>query len=112
MTHCQPAGDSGDPFHLGGILCHYNSLMGMRQMIFDIPDEVAERFDSEVPASEQSSVVTKLLLHRRPTPRLTEEQWAAACEAANNDPETQQIQSEFDALPDTFAEVWDDSPSR
>src|SRR5580698_8721534 len=92
MAHCQSAGDSGNPkspFTKVEILCQYNRVMGMRQMVFDIPDEVAERFDSEVPASEQSSVVTKLLLHRRPTPKLTEEQWAAACEAANNDPETQ-----------------------
>jgi len=70
----------------------------MRQMTFDIPDEVAEQFSSEVPASEQSSVVTKLLLRRRPTPQLTDEQWDAVCSAANNDPETQEIQREMDAL--------------
>ena len=31
-----------------------------------------------------------------------------ACEAANNDPETQQIQAEFDALPDEMTEAWED----
>jgi hypothetical protein len=96
---------------LGSGLCQ-DRPMGMRQMTFDIPDEVAERFDSEVPVAEQSKVVTKLLLHRRPTPKLTEEQWAEVCEAANNDPETRQIQAEFDTVPDTFDEVWDDAPSR
>ncbi len=64
--------------------------MGMRRMTFEIPDEVADRFDSEVPASEQSSTVTKLL-RRASTPKLTEEQWAEICEAVNNDPETQQF---------------------
>ena len=81
--------------------------MGMRQMTFDIPDEVADRFSSEVPASEQSVLVTKLL-RQVSRPRLTEEQWAAACEAANRDPEMQQIQADFDALPDTMTEAWDD----
>ena len=57
--------------------------MGMRQMTFEIPDEVAEQFSSEVPVSEQSSVVTKLLLHRRPTPKLTDADWDAVCNAAN-----------------------------
>ena len=46
--------------------------MGMRQMTFEIPDEVAEQFSSEVPASEQSSVVTKLLLRRKLAPKLTD----------------------------------------
>jgi hypothetical protein len=85
--------------------------MGMRQMTFEIPEEVAERFESEVPASEQSSIVAKLL-QRASRPRLTEEQWAAACEAANNDPETQEIQREMAALPDTMTEEWDDSVER
>ncbi len=83
----------------------------MRQMTFEIPEDVAEQFDSEVPASKQSSVVAKLLL-RASRPQLTEEQWAAVCEAANNDPETQQIQREMDALPDTMTEEWDDSVER
>ncbi len=83
----------------------------MRQMTFDIPDEVAERFSSEVSVDEQSRIVLKAI-RRRITPKLTEEQWAAVCEAANNDPETQQIQAEFDAIPDTFDEVWDDAPAR
>ena len=82
--------------------------MGMRQMTFEIPDEVAEQFSSEVPASEQSSVVTKLLLHRKPMPSLTDEQWDAVCNAVNNDPETQEIQREMAALPDTMTEEWDD----
>ncbi len=82
--------------------------MGMRQMTFEIPEDVAERFSSEVPASEQSEVVTRLL-RRSTRPKLTEEQWDAICNAANNDPETQEIEREMAALPDTMTEEWDDS---
>ncbi len=31
-----------------------------------------------------------------------------ACEAANNDPETREIEREMNALPDTMTEEWDD----
>ncbi len=79
----------------------------MRQMTFDIPDEVADRFSSEVPVDEQSRVVLRAM-RRRITPKLTEEQWDAICEAANNDPETQEIEREMAALPDTMMEEWND----
>ncbi|HEY1744946.1 MAG TPA: hypothetical protein VGG18_17380 [Granulicella sp.] len=72
--------------------------MGMRQMTFDIPDEVAERFNSEVPASEQSGVVAKLLLRRRTTPIWTDEQLAAACDALNADPNIAELERDMDAL--------------
>jgi len=35
--------------------------MGMRQMTFEIPEDVAEEFNRAVPASEQSVVVAKIL---------------------------------------------------
>jgi len=57
--------------------------MGMRQVTLEIPNELAERFDREVPAAEQSSELMRLL-RRRLTPKLTDEQWAAACDGANN----------------------------
>ncbi len=79
----------------------------MRQMTFEIPDEVAERFSSEVPVDEQSRVVLRAM-RRRITPKLTEEPWDAICEAANNDPETQEIEREMAALPDTMTEEWND----
>jgi hypothetical protein len=83
--------------------------MGMRQMTFEIPEEVAEKFESEVPVPEQSAEVTKLLRRRVSRRTLTEEDWARVCEAANNDPETQEIEREMAALPDTMTEEWDDS---
>ena len=34
------------------------------------------------------------------------EQMIRACETANNDPETREIEREMDALPDTMTEEW------
>jgi hypothetical protein len=54
--------------------------MGMRQIILEIPDYVADDFDRDVPAAEQSACVTKLLLRHlsRPIfPTLTDEEWEA-----------------------------------
>ena len=82
--------------------------MAMRLMTFEIPDDVAEQFESHVPASEQSSLVATLL-QRASRPPLTEEEWARVCDAANNDPEMQQIEQEMAALPDTMTEDWVDS---
>ena len=78
----------------------------MRKMTFEIPDDVAEGFNRAVPAGEQSAFVTRQLQLVVSAPTLTEEQWAAICEAANNDPETQEIEREMAALPDTMTEEW------
>jgi hypothetical protein len=54
--------------------------MGMRQMTFETQDEVAERFSTEVPASEHSEEMTKLLRRRffkTKCPTLTDEDWEA-----------------------------------
>ena len=88
-------------------LCQ-NIAMGMRQVTFEIPDELAEDFDREVPTAEQPHELTRLL-RRRLTPKLTDEQWRAICETANNDPETQEIEREMAALPDTMTEEWNES---
>ena len=34
-----------------------------------------------------------------------------ACEAANNDPDTQRMQREMGALPDTMTDGWEDDSS-
>ncbi len=82
--------------------------MAMRKMTFEIPEDVAERFERSVLAPEQSGVVTKLLRQWSPRPKLTEAEWDALCELANNDPETQEIEREMAALPDTMTEDWHD----
>ncbi len=69
----------------------------MRQMTFDIPDEIAERFNSELPVDEQSRFVESAI-RRRITPELTDEQWAAAIEALNTDPDIALLEQQMDAL--------------
>lgn len=44
--------------------------------------------------------------------REREEMLIEACEAANNDPETQEIEREMNALPDTMTEAWNASFSK
>jgi len=48
------------------------------------------------------------MLRQKPSLELTNEQWDVVCAAANNDPETQDIQREMAALPDTMFEEWGD----
>jgi hypothetical protein len=67
----------------------------MRQMTFDIPDEVAEDFIKDVPEAEDRSRELTRLLRRQFASKLTTEQWDAICEAANNDPEIREIEREF-----------------
>jgi hypothetical protein len=80
--------------------------MGMRQMTFDIPEEIAEQFCSDVPASERSAYVTKKL--QRPASRLslTEEQWDAAAKAANADEQLNADIEEWQAFSDPIEEPW------
>jgi hypothetical protein len=83
--------------------------MPTRKMTFTLPEEVAIPFLRVVGPSRRSKYVAdaiKAKLHER------EEMLKAACLAANDDPETRQIQAEFDALPDTMTEEWDDTSSR
>ncbi len=72
--------------------------MGMRQVIFEIPDEVAADLDRDVPAAEQSAYLTKLLVRSRPAPELTDAQWDAICEAVNNDPDIAELERDMDTL--------------
>jgi len=85
--------------------------MGMRQMTFDIPDEVAERFSTEVPADEQSRVVVTAI-RSRITPSWTDEELEAACEAANNDPELNALIDDWQAFSDPIEEPWDEPATR
>ena len=66
-------------------VCQYSG-MGMRQMTFEIPDEVAEDFIKDFPVAQERSRELTRLLRQQFTSKLTTEQWDAICEAANNDP--------------------------
>jgi hypothetical protein len=83
--------------------------MSTRKMTFTLPEEVATLFIRRVGPSRRSKYVAEAIearLHER------DQMLKEACLAANEDSETQQIQSEFDALPDTMNEVWDDPSAR
>jgi len=79
--------------------------MPSRKMTFTLPEEVAIPFLRRVGPSLRSRYVAEAIAARM---RERSEMIKEACLAANNDPETQQMQAEFDALPDTMTEEWDD----
>jgi hypothetical protein len=83
--------------------------MPSRKMTFTLPEEVAISFLRKVGPSRRSKYVAEAIEAKL---REREEMLKAACLAANEDPETREIQAEFDALPDTMTEEWDDTPSR
>jgi len=84
----------------------------MRQMTFDIPDEVAEDFINDVPEAERSDLVASLILHRRDKKAYTEAEWAAAAEAANSDEVLTRETEEWQAFSDSIEEPWDASSPR
>ena len=77
----------------------------MRQMTFEIPEEVADEFDRAVPASEQSSYVARQL-QRASQPSLTQEQWDEAAKAANGDAQLNADIDEWQAFSDPIEEPW------
>jgi len=70
----------------------------MRRMTFEIPEEVAERFENEVP------VLVARLLRPRVSPKLTDEQWAAAANAANADEQLNADIDDWQAFSDPIQE--------
>jgi len=80
--------------------------MPAKKMTFTFPEEVASSFVRAIgPARRSKFVVDAVQAQLRERDRLLME----ACIAANNDPETQEIEREFAALPDTMTEDWDES---
>lgn len=78
-------------------------------MTFTLPEELAAEFTRSIGSSRRSQYVAEALGARL---RQRDEMLKEACLAANNDPETRQIEAEFDALPDSIMEEWDDSAPR
>ncbi len=72
----------------------------MRRMTFEIPKEVAERFESEVPA------LVAQLLQPRVSPAMTAEEWAAAASAANADEKLNADIHEWQPFSDPIEEQW------
>jgi hypothetical protein len=79
--------------------------MGMRQMTFEVPEDVADNFDRAVPASEQSAMVARLM-RRASRPTLTEQQWDEAAKSANSDEQLNADIEEWQAVSDPIEEPW------
>jgi hypothetical protein len=83
--------------------------MATRKMTFTLPEEVATQFLRRVGPSRRSKYVAEAIAAKL---REREQMLIDACEAANNDPETQEIEREMAALPDTMTEEWEDDSTR
>lgn len=77
--------------------------MAYRKMTFSFPEDLAARFVRAVPSSRRSRYVADLIEAKM---REKNRMLVEACEAANNDPETREIEREMSALPDTMTEGW------
>jgi hypothetical protein len=82
--------------------------MPSRKMTFTLPEKVAIPFLRRVGPSRRSKYVAEAIEAKL---RERAEMIKEACLAANSDLDTQRMQAEFGAMPDTIAEEWDDSAS-
>jgi len=83
--------------------------MAARKMTFSIPDQIAGEFLRHVPARDRSRYVAEALAHRL---KAQDEELAAACDIANQDPDVLRIEREFNAISDDIAEPWNDASTR
>ncbi len=79
--------------------------MPSRKMTFTLPEEIAVPFLRRVGPSRRSKYVAEAIAAKM---RERDKMLMEACEAANNDPETLEIEREMAALPDTMTEEWDE----
>jgi metal-responsive CopG/Arc/MetJ family transcriptional regulator len=80
--------------------------MASRKITFTLPQDLAAEFLRRVPASSRSQYVATAIAAKL---REREEQFARACEAANNSTDIHDIEASFDALADpsdTVQEPW------
>lgn len=78
-------------------------------MTFSLPEDLAVQFVRRVPARERSKYLASALSEKlSERDRLLVE----SCQAANDDPEVQDIEKEFDALTDPAGESWSASAPR
>lgn len=78
-------------------------------MTFTLPEEVAAQLLRSVPARDRSRYVTQAIAGKLEE---REQRLIRACEAANADPEVQQIEAGWEACRDGIAEPWSDAPPR
>ncbi len=83
--------------------------MAIRKMTFSLPEELARRFEKRVPARQRSRFIADALKAQF---RQRDLELIRACEVANQDPEVQAIEREFDAIEEGISEPWDDNAAR
>ena len=75
--------------------------MASRKMTFTLPEQLAARFVSRVPARERSRYLSQALAEKLAA---RDKRFVRACEIANEDAEVLAIEREFAELPDETAE--------
>ena len=75
--------------------------MASRKMTFTLPEQLAARFVSRVPARERSRYLSQALAEKLAA---REKRFVRACEIANQDAEVLAIEREFAELPDEIME--------
>jgi hypothetical protein len=77
--------------------------MATRKMTFSVPEPLAGQFLRRVASRDRSRFVSEALAARLAERDL---QLIRACEAANQDPDVDAIQKEFEGIQDEMAEPW------
>ena len=83
--------------------------MATRKMTFTLPEELAAQFVRKVPPRERSKYLAEALGEKLSE---RDRRLAKACQAANDDPEVEAIEKEFDAIGEEPAEGWTSAKAR
>lgn len=74
------------------------------RLTFTVPEEIFQRFAAVVPEGQRSALVSKLIENEAEKRELV---LAEACLCANNDAGLTQLEADFQGLPDTVTEEFD-----
>lgn len=83
--------------------------MASRKMTFSLPEKLAAQLLRRVPARSRSRYVADALTRQL---QERDRSLARAAEIANRSRNVRALERELDALPDSIAEPWDDTPTR
>lgn len=77
--------------------------MAVRKMTFSVPEPLAAQFLRRISSRDRSKFVSEALAARL---QQQDMELVRACEAANRDPDLEEIERDFDAIRDEMAEPW------
>lgn len=83
--------------------------MASRKMTFTLPEEVATEFLHRVASRDRSRYVTQAITAKM---REREERLIQACQMANNNPDVEAIEAEWENLSEEVPEPWLDASTR